>query len=199
MRLNEERVGVILGDVSGKGLGAALLMSKLQATVRAIAGAETSLPELGSKLNRIMCRDGIEGRFATLVYLDLGSQDSVIRLLNAGHPSPLIIRSNRIDSLEPVSLPVGIKPEEDYHEQRVDMEQGDLFVLYSDGVTEAMNPADELFGEQRLLALLPRLRGQGPEQVGRAICDAVDRFSADERVDDDLSIVVIRRGRAKTT
>jgi len=199
MRLNQERVGVILGDVSGKGLGAALLMSKLQATVRAIADAEVSLPELGGKLNRIMCRDGILGRFATLVYLDLGSSGNVIRLLNAGHPSPLIVRHDRIDSLEPVSLPVGVKPDEDYLEQRVDMEDGDLFILYSDGVTEAANSQDELFGEERLLALLPELRNRGPEEAGRAICEAVDRFAADEHADDDLSIVVIQRKSAESS
>ena len=141
----------------------------------------------------IMCRDGIEGRFATLVYADLSRNDNVIRLLNAGHPSPLIVRSDRIDSLEPASLPVGINPEENYFEQRVSMEEGDLFVLYSDGVTEATNANDIFFGEERLLALLPDLRDRMPEEVGRLICEAVEAFAAEERMDDDLSIIVVRR------
>lgn len=183
----------VLGDVSGKGLGAALLMAKLQATLRAVAYEGMPLSELGASTNRIMCRDGIVGKFATLVYLDLGPGESRVRILNAGHMPPLVVRREGIGTLEPRSLPVGVEPSEVYEEQAIDLQRDELLIAYSDGVTEARSAAGEFFGEARLLELLPQVHGLPAETAGGHILGAVQAFMGQERLPDDLSLVLVRR------
>ena len=193
VRFPTSRLGVMLGDVSGKGLGAALLMSKLQATLRAVAYEGMSLEELGWRTNRIMCRDGIVGKFAPLVYLDLGPGESRLRVLNAGHMPPLIARPDGIGSLEPVSLPVGVDPEERYEEQIIDLGPDELLLVYSDGVTEARNERGEFFGDARLLDLLGRIRDLSSDAAGVTVLRAVETFVGEESLPDDLSLVLVRR------
>jgi phosphoserine phosphatase RsbU/P len=189
----DQKLGLTLGDVAGKGLGAALLMAKLQATVRAIAPDYLSLAELGARINRIMCRDCDPTRFATLIFAEVGANAGEVRLLNAGHPPPSIIRATTVETLPPVAVPIGLVPDALFVEQRVDLETGDAIVLYSDGVTEASNRGGEFYGEERLEALLPSLRGMHAEDIGRRIIEDVDRFVGDAKVSDDLSLVILER------
>lgn len=193
IRFPVDRLGIVLGDVSGKGLGAALLMAKLQATLRAVVYEGMPLAELGSSTNRIMCRDGIVGKFATLVYLDLGPGESRVRILNAGHMPPLVVRREGIGTLEPRSLPVGVEPTETYEEQSLDLRPDELLVVYSDGVTEARNVTGEFFGDARLLELLPQTYGLPVEAAGGHVLGAVQAFVGQERLPDDLSVVLVRR------
>ncbi|HUD70939.1 MAG TPA: PP2C family protein-serine/threonine phosphatase [Dongiaceae bacterium] len=188
------KVGVALGDVAGKGLGAALLMAKLQATLRAIAPGASSLDEIGARLNQVLCRDGLDNRFATLIYAELPAEGGSIALLNAGHNPPLVVRAGGVVlPLGPDGLPLGMFPESTYTVTRVDLEPGDLLVLYSDGLVEARNSADEEFGFERLTRLAPALREQQPADGGGRLLGEVDRFLGDVRPQDDLSIVLIRR------
>jgi hypothetical protein len=187
------RLGLALGDVAGKGLGAALLMAKLQATVRAIAPDHLSLAELGARINRIVCRDCDPTRFATLVYAEIEAESGQIRLLNAGHPPPVLIRREEIETLPPVALPIGLVPDALYVEQRTEIASGETMILYSDGVTEACDRGGDFYGEERLYALLPSLRGLPADEVGRGIMADVDRFVGDARISDDLSLVIIER------
>jgi hypothetical protein len=130
-------VAVALGDVAGKGLGAALLMAKLQATFRALAPRADSLAELGRGLNTILYRDGMENRFATLFCFRVDPGRSRLRYLNAGHNPPLLARLQRLDSLPASSQPLGMLPDSTYSEGSVDLEPGDLLLVYSDGLVEA--------------------------------------------------------------
>ncbi len=185
--------GLVLGDVSGKGLGAALLMAKLQSTLRAVATEHRDLAGLGSRVNRILCRDGLPGKFATLAYLEVQAESGRVRLLNAGHLPPLVRQEGRTTSLKPVAPPLGVLPEAVYQEQTVDVEPGGLLLVYSDGLTDAHDEAWRFFGEERLAALLPALDGLGAEAAGARILAAVDGFVGDERPFDDLSLVLLRR------
>ncbi len=191
--LEDSRLGLSLGDVVGKGLGAALLMAKLQATLRAIAPESRSLAELGARTNRIFCRDCGPGRFATLIYAELAADSNTLRILNAGHPSPVVVKANGVDIPPSVSLPIGVAPDATYVEQRLELDSGDLAVLYSDGVTEASNREGAFFGEQRLHALLPALRNLKAEEVGARIIEEVGRFVGDARPSDDISLIVLQR------
>src|SRR2546430_2501456 len=155
--LGEQRFGIVLGDVAGKGLPAALLMAKLQSTLRALAAEESSLADLGQKMNRILCRDGLPNRFATLVYLDLGAASGCVRMLNAGHPPPLVLRGTRLEELPNGAMALGMFPDAIFSEQRVEFAEGDVLIVFSDGVTEAMNGDAEFFGDERLRARLPAL------------------------------------------
>lgn len=192
--LDGGNVGVTLGDVSGKGLGAALLMAKLQATIRALATETAPLATLGARLNTIFCRDGVPERFATLVHAEYGPGSGVVRILNAGHPAPVLVEDpGGVASLDPVALPLGIMPAAVYEEQRIDMQPGSTLFIYSDGVSEAVNPAGELYGDERLLALLAATRALPAEAAGRRVLGAIQAWAADTPQSDDTSIIVIRR------
>jgi sigma-B regulation protein RsbU (phosphoserine phosphatase) len=193
LRLGHERYGIVLGDVAGKGLPAALLMAQLQSTLRALATEESSLAELGQKMNRILCRDGLPNRFATLVYLDLGAGSGCVRALNAGHPPPLVLRGTTLEELPNGAMALGMLPDAIFSEQRVDLADGDVLIVFSDGLTEAMNGNDEFFGDERLRACLPALARLAAQGIGTRVVAAVDDFVGDARPHDDLSLVVLRR------
>ena len=191
--LGSGRVGVALGDVAGKGLGAALLMAKLQATLRSLAPECPSLAELGARLNAILCRDGLENRFATLFYLEILPGSPRMRYLNAGHNSPFLLRARGLETLEPSARPLGMLPGATYAEGSLDLEPGDLLVAYSDGLVEAQNAAEIDFGVERLQQLVPTLRGLEAEAAGLRLLAEVDRFVGEERSRDDLSLVTVLR------
>jgi hypothetical protein len=186
-------VAVALGDVAGKGLGAALLMAKLQATFRALAPQNDSLAELGRGLNTILYRDGLENRFATLFCVRIDPGRPCLRYLNAGHNPPLLARAQRIDSLPASSQPLGILPDATYTEDSVDLEPGDLLLIYSDGLVEARGPQGNEFGLDKLRRLIPQLRGLTVERAGARLLEEADRFLAGEPPHDDLSLVLLQR------
>jgi hypothetical protein len=193
LSLPDGRLALALGDVSGKGLGAALLMAKLQSTLRAYATDLTGLDELGRRVNAIFCRDGLSGKFATLLYLEVAPDSGAVRLLNAGHMPPLLLGPDSLAKTPPGSLPLGILPEADYREVAVDVPPGSTLILYSDGLTEAFNAQEEFFGEERLHALLQKLAGVSAEAAGKRIIREVDTFLEGERPEDDFSLAVLRR------
>jgi len=191
------RLGLALGDIAGKGLPAALLMARLQATLRALAPDAPSLADLGTTLNDIFYRDGLRSRFASLVYLEVTPGTSTVRLLNAGHPPPLIVRADGTVEEAPRGGPaLGLMPGVGYTEQRLDLAPGNLLVVYSDGVTEARNAYGWFFEEDRLRALLPEVAGRSAERAGRRVLSAVEAFTGDARPHDDLSLVVLKRRAA---
>ena len=193
IELPEDRLGVVLGDVAGKGLGAALLTAKLQATLRALVPTCPGLSDLGAQVNDILHKDGIDNRFVTLFYLELRPGSGRLRYLNAGHNPPLVLRSGGTENLEASAIPLGMMAGTVYAEGEVTLEPGDLLVVYSDGLTEARNASDEEFGVERLRAMLPGLRGLPAEICVRLIVEEVNLFLGRERPHDDLSIVVLTR------
>lgn len=192
------RIGVVLGDVSGKGLGAALLSAKLQATLQATASDATSLAALGNRLNAVLHRDGLPNRFATLFYAEIEPRAGGIRYLNAGHDPALVVRSAGIEALAASSYPLGMLAEAEYREGRVELRPGDALVIHSDGVTEARNPRDEEFGEERLHRLARGIRDRGPREAVTVLIRAIDAFLEGARAHDDVSVVVLRRESGAT-
>jgi phosphoserine phosphatase RsbU/P len=187
------RHGVALGDVAGKGLGAALLSAKLQATLRALVPEAVSLDELGTRVNTILHRDGIDNRYATLFYAEVEHDSGRMRYLNAGHNPAFLIRRGGVERLSASSFPLGMLPRVAYEERSLDLVQGEVLLVYSDGLTEASNPAGEEFGAARLESLVSGLGSLEPQAVGERLLTEVDRFLGDARAADDLSLVVIRR------
>ena len=194
--IDDRRFGIVLGDVAGKGLPAALLMAKLQATVRALASETTSLATLGEMTNRILCRDGLSNRFATMVYVDVTAGSGSVAVLNAGHPPPLVLRNGLVEELPRGAIAMGILPDAPFFETPVELGDGDALVIFSDGVTEAMNVSEEFFGDERLRGRLLALRGLDASGIGTAVVADVDGFVGDTRPHDDLSLVVLRRTRS---
>jgi hypothetical protein len=187
------RHGVVLGDVAGKGLGAALLTAKLQATLRALVPNATSLDDLGMQVNRIFHADGLDNRYATLFFAELEHDSGQLRYLNAGHNPPFLLRASGVEKLPPSSFPLGMLSTASYSETALELQPGEMVLAYTDGVTEAANKHGEEFGSERLEALVPDLRGLSPEEIGARVLHEVDRFIGSTRLGDDLSIAVIQR------
>ena len=194
--LDAGNVAVTLGDVAGKGLGAALLMAKLQATLRALAPECSSLSELGARVNTILYRDGLDNRFATLVCMRVDPGSDRIRFLNAGHNPPLLARADRIESLPASGRPLGMLPDEDYTEETCEFAAGDLLMIFSDGLVEARDASDQEFGTARVRRLLPGLRDLTVERAGDQLLQEIERFLGGRRLHDDLSIILMKRRAA---
>jgi len=197
LQIDARHHGVALGDVAGKALPAALLMAKLLATLRALVPHVDTLGELGDSVNRILKRDGLPNRFATLVYLVVAADEGEVRVLNAGHMPPLVIRGGTIEELPRGSMALGIVDDATFPEQRVALAGGDALVVYSDGITEAMNPSGEFFGEDRLRTLLRETAGQPADRIGSRLIGALAAFVSGARRHDDVSLVVLKRHAAR--
>ncbi|MDX9757709.1 MAG: PP2C family protein-serine/threonine phosphatase [Bacteroidota bacterium] len=191
--IDAHTLGLSLGDVAGKGLGAALFMAKLQATLRALAPGRASIAALGTRLSEIFDRDGLPNRFTSLVYLEVTDDSGEITLLNAGHMPPLHIVGDTITELPRGGPALGILKQATYGEQRVRLGTGEVLLVYSDGLTEAQNAAGDFFGEDRLRRLLVRMQGLDASRMGEHILERVRRFTGDARQHDDLSLMILRK------
>jgi sigma-B regulation protein RsbU (phosphoserine phosphatase) len=195
--LDERRRAIVLADVAGKGIGAALLMAGLQATVHARVETGPSPRRLIDQLNLAMAQRAPSNRFATLFLMELDPTIHRARCVNAGHaPPPVVVRADA--SIEPIASggpPLGVLPGFEFEVTTLELGPGDLLVACSDGVTETANEAGELFGDDRLLELLRRRAGQSPEAVCRAIQRALADHAAGAGSTDDLTIVVLQRRR----
>ena len=193
LQIDERHHAIALGDVAGKALPAALLSVKLQATLRALAPRFDGLAELGGAVNNILHRDGLPTRYASLVYLLLSPESNRIRVLNAGHMPPLLVRNGSISAMERGSMVLGIMHDAPFVEQAVDLAAGDTLIVYSDGVTEAQNEQGDFFGDDRLFGSIQAGSGIAPADTGSNILAAVKDFIRDAVPSDDLSLVVLTR------
>jgi len=193
IELDGFRHGLVLGDVAGKGLGAALLTAKLQATLRALIPESVSLDDLAGQVNTIFVRDGLDNRFATLFYVEVEHNSGQARYVNAGHNPAFVIRENGMELLGASSLPLGMLPGSIYEEAALTIGPGEIILAYSDGLTEAENETGEQFGMERLETLLTQMGNKNPQVIGRRLLQEVDQFLGDERPTDDLSLIVIVR------
>jgi len=191
VELDGFRHGVVLGDVAGKGLGAALLTAKLQATLRAVLPDIASLDDLGRRVNHIFYSAALDNRYATLFFAQLEHDSSQLRYLNAGHNPPFVIRAVEVERLHASSYPLGMLSTAEYEEGRLEMRPGDIMLAYSDGLTEALNERGEEFGVARLERLLPELRDCAPQTIGERILREAEEFMGDVRPGDDLSLAII--------
>ncbi len=193
LELEPGRVGFALADVAGKALPAALLMAKVQATLRALATDTPSLGALATRTNTILCRDGLPNRFATLVYLDVRSDSGLVRLVNAGHMPPVRITGEVFHELARGNIALGMMPGASFEEQDLELRAGEMLVIYSDGLTEALNEAGDFYGDDRLRALFPGLSALSAGDAGARLLASVDAFIGETRPYDDLSLIVLKR------
>ena len=193
MTHEDGRVGLVLADLSGKGLPAALLMARLQATLLAFVSEVPSLAALASRLHEAFRKRGLENRFATLVYLELEPGSAHIRLVNAGHMPPLVVGPVHVQPLPAGGPALGIPTAATYEEQSVDLFAGQTLVVYSDGVTEALNEGGAFFGDERLRDSLRETAGRTAAEVAHQLLGTVEAFVGEARWHDDVSLLVVRR------
>jgi sigma-B regulation protein RsbU (phosphoserine phosphatase) len=193
LRLSGDQFALALGDVAGKGLGAALFMVKIQSTLRALCPEIESLSDLAAKLNSILMRDGVPGKFASLVFARIASTTGDLRFVNAGHLPPLLVSPEGVTELPKGNVALGLSAQTVFETREVSLEAGQSFVVYSDGVTEAQNEALDFYGLERFRALCMECRSLAPQQFGEKILAAVSAFEGDARRRDDLSLVIVQR------
>jgi hypothetical protein len=192
--LPNERVAVVLGDISGKGLSASLMMAKLSGDIRYCLLTENDPAAATNKLNALLCAAGIEEKFITLSLSVLDVARRRLTLCSAGHFPVMIRRADgRVEEVgeDIAGFPLGITPESQYGQAEVALAPGDVVVVYSDGVADARNLREEIYlagGSSRLSRRLAELEG-GPEAVGRAILQDLREFSAGHYQNDDITVV----------
>src|SRR5580698_1637413 len=190
--LDNKRTAFLIADVSGKGLGAALLTTMLQGALSGMT-LGTDPARVFNHVNRFLCDHSEVGRYATMFFGVL-DEDGNLEFINAGHPSPFMIRRGVAE--EPFSegsYPVGLVPEAEYTTARLKLEPGDTLVLFSDGVTEAMDPAEQLFGVPRLKDVLMGSAPQTPlDELQRKVLEAVENFARGASQADDLTLLLVR-------
>jgi len=191
--LGRGRVGLVLADISGKGIFAALLMANLQANLRSqYALALEDLGGLMKSVNRLFVESVSTGLYATLFIADYADEGRRLRYVNCGHNPPLVARaSGARDRLEPTATVLGLIPEWECTVGETTLEPGDILVVYSDGVTEASSDHGEFFGEDRLLETARAHSARPAEDLLRAINRTVHAFSGKEQ-EDDLTLLVAR-------
>lgn len=197
LRLPDGCLGVAVGDVSGKGIAAALMMASLQASLRGqtIKPCET-LSEMIGHINRLVYDASADNRYATFFYAQYDSKTRTLRYVNAGHNSPMVLRrangTSDVLRLQEGGTVVGLFPECTFSEGRLDLLSGDVFVAYTDGISEAMNNRDEEFDEEQLIRALREHRARTAADLITEILERVDGFTAGARQHDDMTLVVVR-------
>lgn len=206
LKIGEHRIGIALADVAGKGVAAALITSVVHASLRIIASEENvSLPELAARMNRFLYRSTRSSSYATFFYAQVDEQDRQLRYVNAGHNPPYLLRrldresddladgpALQIDELSTGGMIIGMFPHASYEEAKVDLRSGDVLVLFTDGVTEALNPDQEEFGEGRLKDLLRRVAHLPVDEMSSQISMELTKWIDHAEQHDDLTFVVMK-------
>jgi len=193
------QLGIAIADVSGKGIPAALLMANLQASLHAQIIKPGKVAETASRMNNLLVRSTDSHMFATFFYGILDRNKSTFTSTNAGHNPPILVRADRkIKRLEKGGLVLGFLPEQQYAQETVTLKEGDVLVLYTDGITEAVGPSSEkisenLFGEKRLIKVILANVAKTAREIQSAILKAISSHTANAPQYDDITLVVIKR------
>jgi sigma-B regulation protein RsbU (phosphoserine phosphatase) len=190
IHLDKDRIGIVIGDVSGKGVPAALYMAKLGSDLRTLALTEDNAGAALQKLNDLLAERSRRGMFATLLYIELDSRKGALTMANAGH-LPLIIKKadGSLRRLAPAAgAPLGILPEMKFEQESLFLDRGDTILLYTDGIIEAMNAREELYGYERFDALIQK-SPSAPEGLTSAIIEGVNKFTGLTPQHDDMTLV----------
>jgi serine phosphatase RsbU (regulator of sigma subunit) len=193
LNLGQGRLGFVIGDISGKGIAAALLMANLQANLRSQCAIALDQPQrLLRSVNQLFCENTPDGAFATLFFAEYNDATGCLRYANCGHLPALVLRSNStVERLDATATVLGIFKDWDCEIGECLLCSGDTLALYTDGITESYNSADEQFGEQRLIEALQRHREACSQAALTAIVDEVQRYSPHEQ-HDDITLILAK-------
>jgi serine phosphatase RsbU (regulator of sigma subunit)/catechol 2,3-dioxygenase-like lactoylglutathione lyase family enzyme len=190
--LGRGRFGLVIADIAGKGMAAALLMANLQANLRSQSATASERPELFLRhVNHLFYENTDESAYATLFFGEYDDETQMLRYANCGHLAGLVIRSGgHVDRLESTCTVVGLFKDWICQLEQLRLMPGDLLALYTDGITESFNDADEEYGEARLVDALRRSADQSPDAVIAFIVEEIRQFSREQQ--DDITLIVAR-------
>jgi serine phosphatase RsbU (regulator of sigma subunit) len=195
--LGDQRIGIALADVAGKGVAAALIMSVVQAALRIYITEENeSLATLAARLNRFLHRSTPANAYATFFYAQIDERMRQLRYVNAGHNPPFLLRCSTpdqsIEELPPGGTVIGLFPQSSYEEASLDLHPGDVLLAYTDGVPEALNPQEEEYGEERLKSLLRRSAHLPVGEMASMFVDELKNWIDDAAQYDDLTFILVK-------
>ncbi|MCI0692286.1 SpoIIE family protein phosphatase [candidate division KSB1 bacterium] len=191
IKLSENSLGICIADVVGKGMPAALLMSNLQAIVRAMASEDMPPKQLSEKVNRVISNNITPGKFITFFYCLLDAQNKKLVYTNAGHNRPILFHQDGSwIELKAGGLALGMSRERTFEQGEIELNSGDRLLLFTDGVTEVVNAEREEFGEARLIELLINNRSFGVAELQKRVMDTVTAFCGGD-FQDDVTMVVV--------
>jgi serine phosphatase RsbU (regulator of sigma subunit)/catechol 2,3-dioxygenase-like lactoylglutathione lyase family enzyme len=193
LELGRDRAAIVVADIAGKGIGAALLMANLQANLRSQCAWAGDHPEQAlSLVNRMLFENTEPRAYATLFYAEYNAKEGRLRYANCGHPPGLLLRGDNVEKLEASNTVVGLFEQWDCALLTVSMQNGDILVLYTDGVIEAFDDSGEEFGEKRLMDTLCSYRSLSAPLIAKAIVDQVAKFGGRDQYD-DITVVVAKK------
>ncbi len=189
--VDSDRTAILIADVSGKGIGAALLTTMLQGALSGMTiGADPA--SVFNHINRFLCEHSEVGRYATMFFGLLG-RDGTFEYIKAGHPSPLLLRNGEVSELDSTgNFPVGLIAEASFSTTTLKLEPDDTLVLFSDGVTEAEDPKENLFGVSRLSELLSNQQDTPLDALQKTVLEAVEAFADGASQSDDITLLLVR-------
>lgn len=197
IRIVDSHLGIAVGDVSGKGIPAALIMASFRASLIAEIRNNYAIRTICQKVNSLLYESLEPGNYVTAVYGVLDSRNHIFTFSNCGHNLPILLRATgKVEHLSEGGPILGVTQDAVYEERALVINQGDLMVLYTDGVTEVFNEQGEEFGLDRLVKVIKENRGKSSEQIENAIYDAVKAFASESHLWDDLTMVVIKRPKS---
>jgi len=192
--VDDSRLALCLGDVSGKGLPASLLMANLQATIRGQTLVEATPKICLTRANQLLCHSTDQCNFITFFYALLNHQTHALTYASAGHNPPVLFSANGTHRmLERRGLVLGIRGQSNYEEETVALQTGDLLVIYSDGIVEAMNHWQEEFGEERLIKAVQQHREQTATALSEKIIQTVKQHAGPAPQSDDITLVILKK------
>jgi len=198
IQLSEMEIGIAIGDVSGKGIPAALLMASLRASLRGqTIRREGDLALLMANVNKLLYEGSTSNRYATFFYAEYNAISRSLTYVNAGHNPPLIFRKEHpVMRLETGGPVVGLLPSFPYTQATVELQPGDVLVAFTDGISEAMNASDQEWGEDQLIECVWRAAGCDARQALAQILAGADEFAAGAKQHDDMTLIVLKVGQA---
>jgi phosphoserine phosphatase RsbU/P len=192
--LENGKLGVAIGDVSGKGISAALLMASVRSALHGLTfSGGLSLAKLVAGLNRIIFDSSNSNRFVTFFFGEYDPGERVLAYVNAGHNAPVLLRAGgEVDRLEIGGPVLGMFPSAEYEQGQVQLRSGDVLLAFTDGISEAMTAGFEEWGEERLIAAAKGQVQRAAQDIVTAMVASADRFTAGAAQNDDLSLVVLK-------
>lgn len=197
IEISSDRLGIAIGDVSGKGMPASLLMANVQASIRRYSESGYSPKDIMFKINNAfcpICQFIEEHRFITLFYGILNAKNKTLLYSNAGHNYPILFRNDEIayELSTEDGLPCGIFENSSYDENIIELKSGDILLFYTDGITEAMNSDYEVYGEERLINLVLENINNRSEKIIEYICEDLTSFMGNSNPYDDMTLIIVK-------
>ena len=195
IEMGEERAGMVIADVTGKSVSGALIMSSSRSVFRMLSEEEISVSESMMRANRRLKKDVKTGMFVALLYAVFNAEDRTVILCSAGQTQPihLCAKTGKAELVETAgdTFPLGILEDASYEDTRLQLEPGDKVILYTDGIVEAMNEKEEMYGFERLLQVVQAAQSMDADTLLKKILDEVDEFAGKAPQHDDLTVIVV--------